>query len=443
MDNWKAWLENLKAKPYSALGLLVLIALPVTLMLVFRSQDTRTSASAPDKLETEGGTFSSGAVPINDNLASNGKYVRFDVSQTVTPTPSTGSWGPRTAPTTPTGSNVYTVPSSIDGTGATDVSSAIQSFVNSVPNGTSSLPSIIVFPNGKTYKLSKGVDLNDRNYLTFWGYGNTFKTVGAGNVVLSSGFILHRSDNIKILGFTIDGTQQDLTSLSDGEYAMGVAMYDDSDNVEIADNYISDVYGDGIFVFVFEKPACDNWNFHHNLIERAGRQGITPNEGSGRIEYNIVRDIGMYSIDAEDQSSNYASNGGNKNLGPVIIANNWFDGWEWVNGWTPHALVSDYDIANFATINNITIENNLFTGGDKDTRSQHWDPQMGLISFWGTTPKTNMIIRNNTFNLPADQRSGWAIRLSNVNGGHIIGNVIPGQSIQCSSCSNVTITNNQ
>jgi len=45
MNNWKAWLENLDIKPYSALGLFILLALPVTLMLVFQSQDNRSRAT--------------------------------------------------------------------------------------------------------------------------------------------------------------------------------------------------------------------------------------------------------------------------------------------------------------------------------------------------------------------------------------------------------------
>ena len=98
MNNWKAWLENLKAKPYSALGLLVLIALPVTLMLVFRSQDTRSSAAAPDKLEAEGGVRSTGATIVDDTTASGSKYIIFQTSAAnPTPTPSsnsTGTYGP-------------------------------------------------------------------------------------------------------------------------------------------------------------------------------------------------------------------------------------------------------------------------------------------------------------------------------------------------------------
>ncbi|OGH48231.1 MAG: hypothetical protein A3A51_04400 [Candidatus Levybacteria bacterium RIFCSPLOWO2_01_FULL_39_10] len=424
---------------------LILIIISLTVFLVRQTQNFRGIAAPADKLELEGGVLSGAVSKLSDSLASGGQYVLF-ASQTSTPTPtpsSQGGYGPRSAPPTPTGTNVYTIPSNIDGTGSSDVSTALQNFVNSIPNGTSSTPSIIVFPAGKNYQLNPAITLSDRNNLTFWGYGATLRTTGPGNTVNSSAFLLYRSDNIKILGFRIRGNHTDMSTLSDGEFAMGVAMYDDSDNVEVADNYISDVFGDGIFVFVFEKPACDNWNFHHNLIENIGRQGITPNEGSGRIEYNIIRGPGMYNIDAEDQHSSYPSNGGNKNLGPVVISNNWFDGWEQYDNYTPHVVVADYDSTSMETIHDITIENNLFTGGDLGMLSQYFGNDIGLISFWGSVPKTNVIIRNNTFNLPSDQRSGWAIRLNNVSGGVISGNVIPGMTVQCNSCTNVTIQNNQ
>lgn len=87
MNNWKVWIESLKAKPFSALGLLVLLALPVTLLLVFRSQDTRSSAAAPDKLEAEAGVLTStGVSKQSDTGASGGQYVEFSQSSGPTPT---------------------------------------------------------------------------------------------------------------------------------------------------------------------------------------------------------------------------------------------------------------------------------------------------------------------------------------------------------------------
>ena len=427
-------------------SLLIILALPITLILVKQRQDQRSSAAAPDKLETEGGVLSSAGVSKqSDSGASGGQYVSFtSQSSSSTPTPSSQTgYGPRPAPTTPTGSNVYTVPSGIDGSGNSNVSAALQNFVNSVPSGTSSNPSIIVFPTGKIYQINPGINLSNRSNLTFWGYGATLRPLGPGTDSASSAFRFFNSDNMKILGFTIRGNHTDMSTLSDGESLMGIYLRDDSDNAEVADNRIIDVHADGIFVYVFGQPACDNWNFHHNLIENPGRMGITTNEGSGKIEYNIIRGVAMFSIDSEDQNPSNPKNGGNKNLGPVVIANNWFDGWEQYDRYSTHAVVSDYGIENFETIHDITIENNLFTGGDMGTRSIEYDDTDGMISFWGNTPKTNMIIRNNTFNLPSNQRSGWAIRLNYINGGVVSGNVIPGQTVQCSNCTNVTIQNNQ
>src|SRR3989344_9005043 len=99
---------------------LVLFALSLTLILVKQSQDQRSSAAAPDKLETEAGVLSStGVSKQTDSQASGGQYVSFtSQSSSSTPTPSSQTgYGPRPAPTTPTGSNAYTVPSGIDGSG--------------------------------------------------------------------------------------------------------------------------------------------------------------------------------------------------------------------------------------------------------------------------------------------------------------------------------------
>ena len=127
MDNWKPWIESIKDNKYSALvGLLILLALPITLILVFRSQDTRSNAAAPDNLETEAGTLStSGVSKVNDSGASGGSYVLFN--KAINPTP-TNSPNPSIPP------DAIYVPSSIDSTGNTDVTSALNSFISSVPD---------------------------------------------------------------------------------------------------------------------------------------------------------------------------------------------------------------------------------------------------------------------------------------------------------------------
>jgi len=91
MDNWKVWIESIDTKPKLAFGMLILLTIPLTVLLVFRSQDTRSSAATPDQLETEAGVISSsGVTKQSDSGASGGSYVLFNkqaVSNTPTPTP--------------------------------------------------------------------------------------------------------------------------------------------------------------------------------------------------------------------------------------------------------------------------------------------------------------------------------------------------------------------
>ena len=137
-------------------GLLIAISIPLTLSLIKQQTSTNSRASAPDKLEAEGGTLNSNAQAVTDSTASGGSFVKLNTASAPTPTPSTGAYGPRSTPSTPTGSNVYTVSSSIDGTGNTDVSSALQSFVNSVQNAIQPLQISLFFLPEKLIKLIKG-----------------------------------------------------------------------------------------------------------------------------------------------------------------------------------------------------------------------------------------------------------------------------------------------
>jgi pectate lyase len=164
MNPWKAWLENLKAKPYSALGLLVLLAIPVTLILVSKQQNFGSHAAAPDQLETEIGTLSSsGATKITDSSASGGQYVRLDtITSTPTPTPIVNPT-PTTAPTGP----VKAFPSAVGwGKNATGGRGGIVLKVTNLNNsGTGSLraawedtrTATIVFEVAGTINLSSSI----------------------------------------------------------------------------------------------------------------------------------------------------------------------------------------------------------------------------------------------------------------------------------------------
>lgn len=71
------------------IGLIVLLlAFPLLLFVIKFSQDTRSSAAAPDKLETEAGILTStGVTKQNDSGASGGQYVVFNQGSGPTTTP--------------------------------------------------------------------------------------------------------------------------------------------------------------------------------------------------------------------------------------------------------------------------------------------------------------------------------------------------------------------
>lgn len=435
-------------KKYATLGILLLtIALPITLFQVRQNQDNRSSAAATDKLEAEGGVLSNGASIKPDSSASGGSYVELN-SSTPTPTPTqttttSSPYGPRVTPSTPTGTNVYIVSSSIDGTGNTNVSIALQNFINTVPNGSSTTRSIIVFPAGKTYNVSPGLYLQNDSYITFWGYGATLKLTGVGDQTRSSGFYIQNSNNLKILGLRILGNN-DLGGTTDaygigGEYSMGVLGRESTNNIEIADNHISNTYGDGIYWASYStNPAAGNnsWNIHHNLIEKTGRNGIVFDEGTNHyMEWNMVLDSALYPFDTEDMVN------GIMPLTYIYIRNNYIDGWSWNTTYTPHAVTGDYSNGELKEMHHIYVENNIIKGGDQGPVSGS-GYQYGVISFNGDMPKSEIYIRNNTFDLPSDQRVGAGVRLRNVTGGTVTGNTMPGQNVNCSSCVNVTTTPN-
>lgn len=89
------------------------------------------------------------------------------------------------APRPPT-PNVYSVPLSIDKTGASDVTAALQAWINGVPNGTAAVPNVLQFSGG-TYKILTGLQLTSRSNLVFDGASKTTQLNQAAAVTFNAG----------------------------------------------------------------------------------------------------------------------------------------------------------------------------------------------------------------------------------------------------------------
>jgi hypothetical protein len=167
--------------------LFLALAIPATLTLLKQQTGFNSRAAAPDQLEAEGGILSStGATKYTDSQASGGQFVSLQTSITnPSPTP------PSSITYIP-----YYIPTSIDKTGTTDVSTALNNWIQTIPNGTSTTQhSKIVFPAGAIYRMSQGIRLTG-SHKTLDGQGTRIFTppntagTGVALTILNSSNIL-------------------------------------------------------------------------------------------------------------------------------------------------------------------------------------------------------------------------------------------------------------
>ena len=165
-----------------------------------------------------------------------------------TPPPPPPTSNPTPTPTPPT--NGLAVPSSIDSTGASDASAALNAWIAKVPDG-----STIVFKAGGKYRLDHGIKLVNRHHLTFIGNGATLKANGSGGTHTDTPFALWGGDTyITIKGFTIVGNNPTglYTGTGGSENQMGVTVFG-AKHVEIANNTIRNTWGDCVYVTNSER----------------------------------------------------------------------------------------------------------------------------------------------------------------------------------------------
>lgn len=424
MNNWKVWIENLQEKPFSALGLLVLLAIPVTLLLVFRSQDTRSSAATPDKLETEAGTLSSSGVSKQtDSGASGGSYVLFN-KQTVT-----NAVTPTSIPNPSIPPNALYVPTSIDSTGNTDVSSQLQTFINNAPNG-----STIVFKSGGTYLISQGMRVVQRLGITLEGNNSTLKITGydrwSGSAILVEGQSSNTNiRNFKILGNNTTSGTTGACCTTEGQHGIIITG---SINTSVENMNISYVGGDCIYIAYYNTVANDGITVRNLTCSYTGRHGadIKGNKNV-LIENSSFDKIGLHVFNLEMNKAGDSST-------DVMIRNNSVGSFSHTGnfqGWLLGATGAEG-----STVKNITLTGNTVKGGVSGTKG---DYRCLSVKVDGTNKiRENFSIINNTCATPV---IGPAMNFTNVNGVTVTGNKQPlssGSLVSSTGSTNVIINSN-
>ncbi len=323
----------------------------------------------------------------------------------------------------PSNTSVYTVPASIDGSGASDVAPALNTWISTVPDGTATNPSIIRFPSGSVYLLSQGVQFRNRTYLTFDGYGAKLKLdPAAGFSQLQSLFLLGKAyngffgglnTNIVIRGFELEASNPTPGLWSASREMAHAVEIDNSDGVEVYDVLAHGIGGDG-----FKTTAGIHLHIHHNHIMDAGRQGVSVISGNHiLIENNQFDDMGYFILDIEPNDNTESAT-------DITFKNNI------AGSWGPNLGVGAGFVAcgsgtAYNQIGNITITGNTITG----------TTNASLLSFFNQNQfkrLTNIIFSNNKATQTA---SGPVLVFKAIDGLTVTGNT---QALSLGSLTSIT-----
>jgi hypothetical protein len=331
----------------------------------------------------------------------------------------------------PVTTGTYDVPASIDATGATDASEALNAWTSTLPDG-----SVISFDEGATYRLDVGLLLEGRTNIVLEGNGATLRLAGGGNDEAASAFLLRGSNHVAIHDFTVVGNNPNTTTIYEGDETAHVLSLSGwyggppSSFVEISDVTASHIYGDGAYLegrnVAPHEPSHDVW-IHDNDWSYIGRNAISSiNVTDLLVEDNHFDRIGGAAWDIEP---NFAEQ--------VVLRNTFrnnrvgsyshmipFVGW----------FVSSFNVTGQSTIDRITVSGNIVAGNP--AAGNDGTPR-GLNSKFEVPNTSNVVFENNTTTQAAEGPVLYFVGVENVT---VTGNrqaVISGALAGFVNCSGV------
>jgi hypothetical protein len=218
---------------------------------------------------------------------------------------------PPPSPTPPPGPACTAVPSSIASDGSRDVTSELQAFIDSVPDG-----SCIRFPSGARYRADDTIWFRSRQDLTVLATGATIFT-DTLDPILTSGkgaggsdrrqVVIEGGSNITIDGLTIDGPNTTPAYVQERESEAGLAVRG-VQGATLSNLTIHEVYGDFLTITDYSPVAGSGTNTpSRNVVvtgghfDVAGRQGVamSGNSENTTIDGNTFSRIARSGVDIE------------------------------------------------------------------------------------------------------------------------------------------------
>jgi len=208
---------------------------------------------------------------------------------------------------------VVPVPSTIDYTGKSDVTDALQSFIDGLDDDV-----LARFHRNGRYRVEGTLFVTNRT-LTFDGQGATIFATTPGTLERSQWWITG-GENIVFRNMKVDGANP-FAGVSDRAYdpkkeKQHGFRIEGVDGIELDHVTVTDTYGDFVYVARFVQDTNTNVWIHDSTFARNGRQGIALVAATGVIiERNKFTDTRRATIDLEP-------NGPGQLVSDVFILNN-------------------------------------------------------------------------------------------------------------------------
>ena len=350
--------------------------------------------------------------------SSGGSDVAVSTSAAPTSFEATAAASPNAAPkATREPTNVVNVPSSIDATGGSDVSSKLQAVINDAPNG-----STIVFKRDGRYKLGQALRISGRRNLTLEGNGARLDLPGSFDGWNSIG-IQVRSGSVgtTIRGFTMVGNNPEAGTSEacctrEAQHAIAVLSANDT---LIEDMDIRRTWGDCVYVNAATVPGgtwSDGVTFRDSTCALTGRHGVGIIRAKDvRIVNNRFDQIGFDVIDIEPGAADAGADG-------VVIRSNDIGSFglgDQDNAWLLAACGKAGSVVRDVTIADNDIEGNRIGWSGNITRP--WRALSVRVCGTGTTRADFSV----TGNVARNAVSGPAMVFTDVKGVTVTGNTQP------------------
>ncbi len=332
------------------------------------------------------------------------------------PMPSAGPVVAPSPPTVPVSSPhpvqprpVVRLPDSIDATGATDVTDALQSFLDGVPDG-----STIQMAAGGRYRVDETLWLIARHDLEWDG---SDATIEATTLVTTNRRNISLSDStwIRIHDLTIRGANPEPGTFDEAHQFEHGIWIDGGSDIEIAAVAIENPWGDCVYIGDGEGRLAwaERISIHHSACSGPGRNGIAVVGGRDiRIESNAFEAVGLHVVDIEPNRVD--GRGGTEEARPVQGAANVAVLENRITGPVPGYF---FAANGWGKVDGLIVHNNVLTQAPLRITVQPL-PESGFI-------RTGITIQGNRSDTAYDAADDAAMRFTRTTDLTVRGNVAP------------------